>query len=192
MWKKRIARCVYEIVLSSYCALLFVVYETRGERSRIYDPIALFLGWNREHPPTTWALVGLTALVFILFARLLGSCGPIRRLLWLATGLVVLAGYPLLWVNCRRGSWGLDHPEAVPWILLELISVIATYFASWRLRGQRIRKSLRMAAVVLHFGFWAWLDWSELGGLSIFTAYTYLLICGAFLGVTWVLEIGRE
>ena len=192
MWKKGIAHYIYEIALSAYCALIFLVMETQGVRS-IYDPVLRLLGWGhaRWFQSTIWGLVGLTAFVFFLLTSLFSLYAPVRRLLWRGTGLVVLAGYFFFW-RCRSGG---PHPAAIVLISLETIAIVAIYFAGWQARARRIGTALKILAVVLHFSFWAWLDWSDFSDLDVLIANSGVLVCpvlGAALGIMWVLDVGRE
>ena len=190
-WKRQIPRYLYDIVLSAYCGLIFLIVEIQSVPSPIYDPVYLFLGWNPSHrrEADMWGLVGLTALLFFLIARLLGLYGPVRRLFWRGTGLVVLAGYfPFWWYRASR-------PEAILLVPFDMIAVVGIYLAGRRARSEPIGTALKAVAVILHFSFWAWLDWREFGDFESLIRNSGVLVCpvlGAALGIMWILDFGRE
>ena len=135
-WKKQIPHYIYEIALSAYCGLIFLVVETQSDRSPIYDPVLRFLGWSPAR-------------------RREAHVGPSR-----IDGSLVLPSYASIRPVCAGPTVALARngprrsrrvlpflvvpsppaPAAILLIPFETIAIVAIYLAGWQARASRLEQ----------------------------------------------------
>jgi len=103
------------------------------------------------HTAILWFL-----LVIIIFVSLqaLGLVSAIRKFLLYGAGVVVIAGYPLIWL--RLGNLTGWSPVVRGWLLLEA-AVLVLCVLLYILKLWPSNPALSIAVLLLHFGLWGWI-----------------------------------
>ena len=174
-------RWVHELSFSIYCALLIVTDETFKESSILlrwgYPQLYQLLLYLHHHarlvPGRNLLFIALwwvLAVAFFGFLRLLGRIGLMRTLICHVSGLVTVAGFPLVWLDVGKVT-SLPLVTA-RWLLFEVVVIAACVFL-YLYRDRPTNAALSIPVLAFHFGFWGWITWSacRFGDPSIYLLF---------------------
>jgi hypothetical protein len=185
-----------DLMFSVYCALLIVTEENIKESSILHGKLAhplLFLyrlladllHWRhfsfhsyRDMAALLWCWWFVLAAIIFVCMRLFGRSALMRRFLRYATGLVTVAGFPLIWLNL--GNMTGRSLVAARWLGLEVAVIVVCVFI-YLDRKWSMSAALGILVLVLHFGFWGWVTWGDrtIGYPSVH------LVPGACVSLIW-------
>lgn len=166
---------IHDLMLSLCYGLLVGIYLNFRPRSFVLDQLVFPLYLWRElqanvsgRPSPQWdpyqalcVAFSMLALIGFVCLRILGRTPLLGFFACRAAGIVVVAGFPLLFL---LSTDPLGRPLApVPWSLmtagslwLEVLAAI-TCVALYLFRRRWMKPAVSMALVLLHFGLWFWL-----------------------------------
>jgi hypothetical protein len=132
----------------------------------------------------TYLMWGLLAVIVFSCVRVLGQISRVRTFLVRASGFVIIAGLPLVWL--RFPDLAVLPAGKTPWLLFELIVMVAFVF-SYQCQRWRMPAEFSFLLLASHFGLWHCLAGWE-GPLGLWSSYVLVGVgsgfaCGVCVGL---------